>query len=429
MKLTKVGRFVFILLTFVSCQSKFFAQNVLETDLQTCYQKAINNFPLVKQNELIDNAAQYNVENANKNYLPQFSINGQATYQSEVTKIDISIPGFPKIEALSKDQYKIFGEISQLIYDGGAVSAQKSIALASQTADKMKNQTDLYKLKQQVQQMYFGILLLKAQNLQTAASKRDIEAQRDKINAAVENGTAYPANLDMIDAELLKLEQRTLETSSNIEAFVEMLAYFTGMNLSSQTNFSSPPAFAGIALNIIRPELSLFDAQKSLIDNQLNASLTNNLPKLSAFFQGGYGKPTLNVLKNEFGTYYLGGLRLQWNLTSLYTRSNFMRLADVNKSIVQNQKDAFIFNTNMQATQQSQDIDKYKKLIEIDEKLIKLLTNIKNVSATQLENGVITTSDFIKNVSAEDQSRQAKSLHEIQLLSAQHLLQFTTGNE
>lgn len=421
--------FLFILLIPKLSTSLLVAQTLKEVDLQTCYAKAIENYPLIRQYNLISKTKDLNISNASKAYLPQIVFNGQATYQSDVTKIDIQIPGFPSFEALTKDQYKIFAEVSQAIYDGGAVSKQKESIEAGQEVEKLKNDVEIYKIKERVQQMYFGVLLLKAQIKQTEALRKDLESQKDKLKAALENGTAYRANLDAIDAELLKLDQRTIEMNSGIDAFVKMLSQFSALQLNSETTFIQPTDFAENGLVIKRPELSLFDYQTLLIDKNLALNLTRNRPRLSAFLQGGYGKPGLNALKNEFQTYYIGGLRLQWNLSGLYNLSNDRNLSVLNKSLIQNQKDAFVFNTTLQTQQQSEDISKLKKLIKIDEDLIKLRANIKKTSSVQLENGVITASDFIKEWSAEDQAKQTKLLHEIQLLSAQYLLKITTGNE
>lgn len=421
--------FLFILLIPKLSTSLLVAQTLKEVDLQTCYAKAIENYPLIRQYNLISKTKDLNISNASKAYLPQIVFNGQATYQSDVTKIDIQIPGFPSFEALTKDQYKIFAEVSQAIYDGGAVSKQKESIEAGQEVEKLKNDVEIYKIKERVQQMYFGVLLLKAQIKQTEALLKDLESQKDKLKAALENGTAYRANLDAIDAELLKLDQRTIEMNSGIDAFVKMLSQFSALQLNSETTFIQPTDFAENGLVIKRPELSLFDYQTLLIDKNLALNLTRNRPRLSAFLQGGYGKPGLNALKNEFQTYYIGGLRLQWNLSGLYNLSNDRNLSVLNKSLIQNQRDAFVFNTTLQTQQQSEDISKLKKLIKIDEDLIKLRTNIKKTSSVQLENGVITASDFIKEWSAEDQAKQTKLLHEIQLLSAQYLLKITTGNE
>src|ERR1700733_13134277 len=99
--------------------------------IKECYQLARKNYPLIKQHDLISKTKEYTVSNASKGYLPAFSVNGQATYQSAVTTFPFTIPikGFT-LPQYSKDQYKIFGELDQVIYDGGMIKNQRQTAEA-----------------------------------------------------------------------------------------------------------------------------------------------------------------------------------------------------------------------------------------------------------------------------------------------------------
>ena len=44
---------------------------------------------------------------------------------------------------------------------------------------------------------------------------------------------------------------------------------------------------------------------------------------------------------------------------------------------------------------------------------------VKDAAKAQLENGVITANDFLREVNAEDQARQSLIVHQLQLLQAQ----------
>src|SRR5689334_10540852 len=108
----------------------FFAhvQGISQTiTLNQVQEQARKNYPSLKQRNLISQSAGLNVSNLNKNYLPQVSLNGQASYQSDVTKIDVDVPGF-KFDAPAKDQYKVTADVNQLIFDGGATKNQKTLA-------------------------------------------------------------------------------------------------------------------------------------------------------------------------------------------------------------------------------------------------------------------------------------------------------------
>ena len=82
--------------------------------LEECYALAEKNYPLAKINDLIERSKDYTVQNLTAAILPQINLAGQATYQSDVTKI--SIPGIT-IPSITKDQYKLYGEVTQTLTD------------------------------------------------------------------------------------------------------------------------------------------------------------------------------------------------------------------------------------------------------------------------------------------------------------------------
>ena len=100
------------------------AQELTRLDLQQAYDLAKKNYPMVKQKDLIKRTAEISIDNLQKGFLPQINLNGQASYQSEVTEVLVKVPGFTS-EPLSKDQYKLVADLNQLVYDGGTTKEQK----------------------------------------------------------------------------------------------------------------------------------------------------------------------------------------------------------------------------------------------------------------------------------------------------------------
>lgn len=147
------------------------------------------------------------------------------------------------------------------------------------------------------------------------------------------------------------------------------------------------------------------------------------------FVQGGYGKPGLNFLKNEFAFFYTTGLRLNWNFGGLYTRQNEKKLVEISQQSINVQKDVFLLNTNTQLKQQQSEIEKLQKLIAADNEIIDLRIKVKDAAKAQLENGVITANDYLREVNAEDQSRQSLITHQVQLLQAQINYQTISGKQ
>ncbi|WP_342084037.1 TolC family protein [Dyadobacter sp. OTU695] len=395
--------------------------------IRDAYQLARRNYPMIRQQGLIEKTRDYSVSNAAKGYFPQLTVQGQATYQSAVTefKLPVSVPGveFPSI---SKDQYKVYGEVNQTIYDGGNVRTQIRSHEANAQVETQKLEVELYKLNDRVNQLFFGVLMLEEQLRQNELLKKDINLGIKKIQALIDNGTAFKSNANTLKAELLKADQRTIDLNASRKAYLEMLGLLTGQPLGDSAVLEKPAESASRG-EINRPELKLYDAQNRSLDVQSQLLDVRNRPKLNFFFQGGYGRPALNILNNGFDSYYLTGMRLNWSLSGLYTIKKDRELIRNNRDAIQLQKETFLFNTNLAAKQQNAELGRFRQLLTTDEEIIALRESIKTTAAAQLENGVINTNDFLREVNAEDQARQNKILHGIQLLMSQYSLDNTLG--
>ncbi|MFT3919031.1 TolC family protein [Cloacibacterium sp.] len=401
--------------------------NAQETlSLEQCYQLSRENYPLIKKQELIKKSEQYTIENALKGWLPQINIVGQASYQNEVTELPVKLPNI-SVNPLSKDQYKVYADVSQNIFDGGNIKNQKIIAKAQSEIQSQQIEVELDKLKERINQIYFGILLTDKQLSQLQLTKSDINEGIKKAEAQLKNGVIFRSNLDVLKAELVKLEQREIELKSVKKTYLQMLSFFVKRNLDENTNLQTPKKML-ISETNKRSELKLFDAQKTLIAAQKKLVNTKNTPKLGAFFQGGYGKPGFNMLKNEFDTFYMAGVRLNIPISGFYTKKNELQLLNNQSQDVEIQKENFLFNQNFTEIQQKSDLDKIQNLIDKDDELITLRKSIKNASLAQLENGVITTNDYLREVNAEEQAVLTKISHEIQYLLTQYNLKANLNN-
>ncbi len=387
--------------------------------LEHVQQKAKQQYPLIKQKDLIKQVKDISIENLRKGFLPQLSVSGQATYQSEVTTVKIPFPGVT-IEPLSKDQYKLVADVNQMIYDGGLLKQQTAVQKMNAEVEEQKIEVELYKLADRINQLYLGIMFIDEQLKQTELVKNDLQIGLKKIEAQVNGGVAFKSNLLLLRAELLKADQRIIELQSARTGLLDVLSLFTGEAYSSATILQQP-SVPGISVEqtIARPEINLFQKQKALLGEQQNLIKARNLPKTSFFFQGGYGRPGLNFLENKFATYYITGIRFNWAFGGLYTAKKEKELIGINQQIVTMQEDVFLLNTNTQLKQQQADIDKINQLISKDKEIIELRIKVKEAANAQLENSVITANDYLREVNAEDQARQALIVHQLQLLQAQ----------
>ena len=415
------------LLTVLLILPAFLYAQVQSLSLQKAYELAEKNYPLIKQRELIKQTSEYSEENLGKGFLPQINLSGHATYQSAVTQVKLPAPGI-FIEPLSKDQYRILGDVNQLIYDGGAIKQQKGIQYLSDEVEQQKIEVELYKLKERINQIFLGVLFLDEQLKQVNLVKSDLNNGITRVEAQINNGVALRSNLNVLKAELLKADQRVIEIRSSRKGYIEVLGFFINQTLPEEIKLEKPVVAGSVLTNDIqRPELKLYSSQEKLLGGRYKMIGSKNKPKASLFFQGGYGRPSLNLFTNDFDFFYTTGLRLNWSIGGFYTEKREKKIIELNQKSIDIQKEVFLFNTNAQLKQQQSEFDKLQKLIATDNDIIDLRIKVKDAAKAQLENGVITANDYLREVNAEDLARQNLITHQIQLLQAQINYQTISG--
>lgn len=389
---------------------------------------AIQHYPLLKQSSLLNQSAQLSVENIQKTFYPQVTLNGQATYQSDVTSIAIPIPGFtPSI--LSKDQYRATVDVQQTIYDGGIKNSMNQVIQTGNAMAIIKNELDLYRLKERVTQLYCSVLYTESVIDQIEYINKDLINALHKVEALHKNGLVFKNNVLQIKAQLLKNQQRQTEVVSTKKNILDALAILTNISFESNAVFQVPDTLqlTEEGNEFKRPEFRLYDAQKNNILSQLAMIDAKTQPKLGAFLQTGYGRPGLNMLKNDFGFFGLGGIRLQWSLGSLYTARNEKTILKNQAKMVEQDKETYALNNRIQLQQHLDELTKLAKLIQSDKELIELREQIKQTSLVQLNNGVITANDYLREVNELDLARQLLVQHQTQMIQSKLQYQLTKG--
>lgn len=420
----KPARILIYGLLFFSVVSQ--AQTIQTLTLEQCYDLARKNYPLIKQQSLIQNASDYSVDNIVKGNLPQITLNGQASYQTDVTRLPVEIPGM-EVPYLDKDQYQIYAEINQKVFDGNKTWRQIKIEEARQEIEQSQLEVQLYDIYNRVSQLYFGILLIKEQVQQNALQEQDIQLAMDKVQTRIQNGLAIESDYHTLKANLLSVQQRTTELNALKKAYYQMLGMFIGAQVSDDTNLLKPRENFTTDIEINRSELELINKQMELMDLQSSLLSTKVAPNLSIFARAGYGKPGLNMLSNEFDAYLLGGVRLQWPLFSFYTNNSEKQINQIEKDKLLTQKETFLFNTNMEVANQNTEIRKYQDLLAMDDDIIDSYGQVKQTSLFKLDNGTIDVNDYLRDVNQESMAIQNKLLHEVKLLMAIEDLRITQG--
>jgi len=391
------------------------AQEPGRLTLDSCYKMAIQNNPLARQNSLYTEASQLQESVLNINYRPQVSLGGQVSWQSDVTALPISIPNVT-IPSLDKDSYKINLDINQLIWDGGMTNKQKELEKAGLLVNLQSVEAENYRLKEAVNQIYFSILLIRENEKLLKVSMAEIQSRLGRVRAGVTNGTVLQSNADILDAEIIRIEQSVTELAHNRAAAIYRLGEITGLNLQPDLDMNQP-SFDSLPLvnTRLRPEFKLLTLQQEKLTAQQNITGLKLMPRISAFGTLGYGKPGLNMLSNQFDAYAMAGARFSWTLWNWNQHKKEQKIISIQKEVIETQKDNFERNQRILLNNLHEDILKNENLIAADHRIVKLRESVVKSVGAQLEQGVVTASEYLTEQNANTQARISLSLHNIQL--------------
>ncbi|MDP4699892.1 MAG: TolC family protein [Saprospiraceae bacterium] len=423
MKKTKKIRIILFATWGLSMPTLIIGQTL---SLDSCQYYAIQNFPIQKSFALIADIKTLDLSNLNKSLKPTVHLGGQATYQSEVTRLPINLPG-TTVNPISRDQYKIFTDISQSMIPLFHKREKEELIAEETLYSQKKTALTLYKLRESVIHTYFGLLLLEGQINQFKPVLKDIQTGIEKLKIAESAGTSSIAQILILEAEKLKIEQKQASLIHQHDGLTQVLSHLIHRPLTNEQKFTFPDE-RPILEELKREELSLFASQKLLIQHQAVIAKERLRPVLQIFGQAGYGRPGLNMLNNAFDFYYLGGIRLQLNLSNRYTYKNDLEKLSIQSQLIEIEKEQFELNIKLALDKQRAEIKKYQALMNQSYDIIKLREKIKELAKSQLENGIISALDYLSYVEAEDQAIQDQLFYKIQLAMAAEYYQYILGN-
>lgn len=405
-----------LLFIFLALQAQLLGAQETVT-LEQCQQWARENHPALKQLEIYQQVLDLKNQNNSTSYLPQVTLNGQATYQSDVTKIGISIPNI-NIPTVDKDQYKLYLDLKQAIWDGGITKAKEKLNQAETEGSQKQTEVELYQVKERVNQFFFTSFLIQ-ENLKILEKKTETLAERRKIvESAVQNGMLLSSELDQLLAELIKTRQQMLELNTNLETVRYGLSILTGKTTNLFQKLVMNEVVPAPDEPLMRPELDLFAKQNELLTANSEILKKQRNPKLFGFGQAGYGRPGLNMMSAEFDTYYLVGLGFNWNVLDWKTTSRQQQVLKLQQEVIQTKQKSFEQGIDIATNQQQKQINQLTELLKTDQELIEIRERITKTSASKLENGILTTADYIQDLNAEITARITLETHKIQLNEA-----------
>ena len=406
-----------------------------EYTLNGIQQLARANYPAIRQFELIDRIADFSLADASSAWVPQISLSGQATYQSDVVSFPESMTDVfsmlgVDISGLHKDQYKLALNIEQILWDGGYTKSRKEAVLAEKEVPSKSLEVELYALADKVNQLYFGILVLDEQLRLNDLTAGILEDNRKIIRSYIDNGLAGPSDLAKVEAEIIANSQQRTRICCSRKAYIQVLSVMTGRELSEEDTFVRPePVLYSDSPQSNRPELQLYEAMAASIEAGRTAVKSTLMPRFSLFAQGLYGYPGLNMFEDmmeyRWRPNFYVGVRFQWNISAFYTKRNTERRLDASVRQVELQRETFLYGNRLEQVRLNADIEQMRKILEDDDRLINIRTSIREASESQLRNGTLLISDLLRDINDEHRARIDKSIHELEYLKKLYEMRYT----
>lgn len=385
--------------------------------LEECYLSVENNYPLAKQTLLLEEINTAEKKGLHTARLPQLDLYAQASYQSDVIKFPGELPNM-SIETPNKDQYRAILEANQLIYNGGVITAQSRLKTSEMETKQQEVAVNLYNLKSRINQYYFQVFLFQEQINLLQSKRKQLEERTKEVESGVKYGMTLASSKQILQAEMLSLEQQLTELNYNRKKALESLSILIAKDINEDVALTLPKVLISKDTFLNRPELKLFELQEDQLESSKSLIEKSNYPKLMGFAQAGYGNPGLNMLDNSFQDFYLVGLRLNWNVFDWGKTKEEKQVVDISKQMLHTEKETFVLNNQMQLKEVQNDISKYEQMLLKDAAIIDLRIDVLASSTSQLQNGSITSSEYIVELNNLYEAQINQQLHEIQLLLA-----------
>ncbi len=392
--------------------------------LEQCVKMANNNYPSISQYGIIEKVEQFNLSNASKAWLPQGAVLGQVTWQNDVaawpeqfatmlSQLGMNFPG------IDKTQYKVGIDLSQQIWDGGTTAANKRVIESAAEVERRSFDVQIYDVEGRVQDVYFGILFLDGRIKSAGKSIALVDSTLLQVRSMYRNGVAMQSDCDQIEAKLLTLQQQKSQLISTRNSYLRVLGIFIGepvgereLVLPIQNHVS----------NSERPQLRLFDAQLRRITSQEGGIKASLMPQIGAFASGYYGYPGFNMFKNmqsrDPSFNYMVGVKVSWNFGSLYTRSNSLNKLQLQRQLIESNRETFLFNNSIAESEASAKIESMREVMQNDERIVTLRRNVLHAAQSQLRYGVIDATSLLAKITDAELAENDLILHNIELNKA-----------
>lgn len=386
-------------------------------ELDSCILWAKENYPLIQQYDLIEKSKKYGISHINTGYIPQINLMGMGGY----------IEGLPELDGMEVEPWKLIGmvQLEQKIWDGGVMEREKRKLRTQAEIDQQNIRINLEAIEEKVIDLYFGILLIEEQQKQIVLQKDNLYQKLKSVRSAMENGTAYSSDLELLQVAILNLEQTQTQTNYQLAVYKKILGNFIHREIDT-LQLRLPSTRLRVEQNFdARPEIKLFDLQEKMLDAH-NTRIGGILPRVSlmGMAAGLYPDIRINIPNGsnpqqpqsvKFNHIFFGGLTLSWPIgQATYTLRIDNKRLKVEKERIENHKETFLFNSRQNLDEYSTKIQQWDEMIVQDEKIIQIRENIRKSAESKYKNGIISMTELLHCWNEESLAKQNKALHQIE---------------
>lgn len=389
-------------------------------------ESALRTDPRVDQRELLRAAADQRIAVIGSDRLPQMSINGFASYQSDVTAPNQAFPGvtFPD---LPKQHWQTTLDVEQPIYDGGDVSRRRAIEEARRAESEAGVDVALYELRSDVNSAFFSAFLLAKRAEEYDALVADLEARLAAVRARVDAGTALGRDAAEIEAEWVRAGVQRDEAQASRRASLAILTNLAGQRIDTTAVLVLPSDEPELSRAIgpvdaeslrARPEFEQLRLSRERLEREAAYTSTENLPKLSAFGQAGVGLPGYDGFRTTSDAFWQAGLRVKWQPWTWRSAGRTATAIRMQQDILTTEERALGKSLARAVAADLEEIGRLKAALADDEKVVALRTEVERQARAQYDEGTITTADYVETRTDVLEARLTLDRHRVELAQA-----------
>lgn len=388
--------------------------------------------PRAAQRALLREAGALRRQDIAQERLPALSASAQATAQSDVTAVPLTLPGGQRPPAAPRELYDLHAAARHSVVD--PTRAPRLAVERARTAEaEARLDVALHAQRLQVTDAYFQALLAERRAALVAAHLVDLERRIVESQARVREGVALPSEAASLEAELLRRRTDLEATRAERLAALEVLGSLAGMAVDTGAALAVP-ALGDVSLDSSRlapgrPEHAQFDRARATLRARQRVATAKTLPSVSAFARTGLGRPGLNVLGREWDEYWLVGVQAQWAPWHWGATRREQQALGVESRLLDAEEAAFEASLRRATARDRAAVAQLARALETDDHVIALRERIERETRARFAEGVVTPAEYLARRADLLDARLDRAMHEVELARARARLHTTLGLE